>query len=286
MERLTTRLSEGERAAWRAKVWEMLRVQTERYTMGQSTSLREETARALLQSICFLLEQLHQAQPERQLLMQPPEALLREGSEVVRRQTARTRLRYEQACRCLYQEESISLRGTVIGIRAFFRAYDPYFFPAEIPCDIDYQLSLPVPEALLGVAWLRAYLDRLLTEDAILRRFAPETVRRVLANASPTHRELLVNLYEPVAAAALGATVAEGDLFTLDFSYEELAKRLASPLTRIETLERAGEKLAHRLGLPSGAVSYLRETARALAPRVEVVTRSGQWQGVFPRGVS
>ena len=215
---LTARLSESSRMAWQAKLWELLRLQTERYTMGQSTSLREDTTQALLRSICFSLEQLQQAQPERELLGETPETLLREAAEAVRRQTARTRLQYQRACRCLYQEESLSLRETVTGIGTFFRAYDPYFYAAEVPCDIDYQLAHPVPEELLGVAWLRAYLDRLLTEDTVLRRFAPVAVRRVLSAACPDHRELLVNLYEPVAAAALGVTMTEGDLFALDMT--------------------------------------------------------------------
>ena len=58
---LTAVLSEQDRLAWQAKLWQLLRLQTERYTMGQSTSLREDTARALLQSLCFSLDRLHRA---------------------------------------------------------------------------------------------------------------------------------------------------------------------------------------------------------------------------------
>ena len=194
---------------------------------------------------------------------------------MVRRQMARTRLQYQRACRCIYQEESLSLRETVTGIGTFFHAYDPYFFAAEVPCDIDYQLAHPVPDSLVGVAWLRDYLDRLLTEDTILRRFPPEAVRRVLASSSPDHRELLVNLYEPAADAALGVTMTEGSLTALLIPLTPAGRRLA--------LERAGETLARRLELPAGAAAYLRETALALAPRLDAVLDSGgDWQAVFP----
>lgn len=64
---LTVSLSEHDRQAWQMKLWELLRLQTERYTSGQSTSVRTDTAQMLLRSICFSLEQLHQAQPERDL---------------------------------------------------------------------------------------------------------------------------------------------------------------------------------------------------------------------------
>lgn len=285
---LTIRLSETDCQAWQTRLWELLRLQTEHYTMGQSTSLRADTAQALLRSICFSLDQLHQAQPERDLLGEPPDVLLREAAENLRRQTARAQLQYRRACRCLYQEESLSLQETLRGIGGFFHAYDPWFFAAELPCDIDYQLAYPVPNSLLGIVWLRDYLDRLLTEDAILRCFHPEAVRRVLAASCPDHRELLVNLYEPVAAAALGVTVTEGSLFTLDITAEGQAAltALLTPLSstgRQLALERAAETLARRLELPTSAAAYLREMALALAPRLEAVLASGgDWQPIFP----
>ena len=286
---LTAVLSEQDRLAWQAKLWQLLRLQTERYTMGQSTSLREDTARALLRSLCFSLDQLHRARPDLALLAVPPEELLGEAAEAVRRQVSRTRLQYRRACRCAFQEESISLASTLRDIGTFFRAYDPRFFPAEIPCDIDYQLARPISEDLLGVAWLRAYLDRMLTEDAILRRFHPGAVRRVLSAISPDHRALLVNLYEPAAAAALGVTLGEGDLFALDITAAgqiRLTERLtALPLAedRQQLLRRTGETLARRLDLNGEETSCLLDAATDLAPRVEaVLAAGGGWQAVFP----
>ena len=285
---LTARLPEADRQAWQMKLWELLRLQTELYTMGQSTSVRSDTAQMLLRSICFSLNQLHQARPERDLLREPPDVLLREAAKAVRRQTARARFQYRRACRCLYQEESLSLRETLRGIGGFFRDYDPRFFAAEVPCDIDYQLALPVPDDLLGAAWLRDYLDRLLTENAVLRCFHPDAVRRVLAASCPEHRELLVNLYEPVAAAAIGVTITEGSLFELNMTAAGQAAltALLEPLPasgRRLVLERAGRTLARRLELPAAAAAYLRETALALAPRLgAVLTSGGGWQPVFP----
>lgn len=285
---LTARLPEADRQAWQVRLWKLLRLQTERYTMGQSTSLRADTAQALLRSLCFSLDQLHRADPNRDLLREMPDTLLRDAAETVRRRVSRARLQYRRACRCLYQEESLSLAETLRSIGGFFQAYDPDFFAAEVPCDIDYQLAHPVPEGLLGVAWLRDYLDRLLVEDTILRRFPPDSVRRVLASACPDHRELLVNLYEPVAAAALGVTLTEGDLFNLDITAAGQAALTAllepmTPGSRRLALARAGETLSRRLELNEGERACLLATAADLAPRVEAVLEgSGNWQPVFP----
>ena len=82
---LTVNLSEHDRQAWQMKLWELLRLQTERYTSGQSTSVRTDTAQMLLRSICFSLEQLRQVQPERNLLQEPPDVLLREAAQSILR---------------------------------------------------------------------------------------------------------------------------------------------------------------------------------------------------------
>lgn len=285
---LTAPLPEEDGPAWQVRLLQLLRLQMERYTMGRSTSVHSGTAQALLRSICFSLDQLRRADSGRDLLAGPPEELLREAAEIVRRQEARAKLQYQRACCCRYQEESLALRGTLRGIGGFFRAYDPRFFAAELPCDIDYQLARPVSETLQGVAYIRAYLERLLTEDTILRRFHPDAVRRMLAASCPDHRELLVNLYEPVAAAALGVTLTEGNLFTLDITAEGqavLTDRLGplSPEKRRRLLLRAGETLARRLELGPAASDYLCQTAQDLLPRIEMVLAfGGDLQALFP----
>lgn len=279
-------LTAAEREQLRGRLWQMLVRQAALYT--DSTSLPEETARALWASIRFSLELYLEETGPTSLLAGEPDALLREAERTVRRKVARTRLLYLRACRCYFQEESLSLSETLAGIGVFFQAYDPKYFAAEIPCDIDYQLACPVPESLEGISYIHAYLTRLLTEDTVLRRLHPEAVRRLLEAVCPAHRELLVNLYEPAAAAAIGVTLTEGDLFTLDITPAGQARLgdLLGPLSTnawLRLLLQAGERLARRLEVGPAAAEYLRQSARDLLPRVEAVLDSGgDWQGLFP----
>ena len=148
---LMVSLSEHDRQAWQMKLWELLRLQTERYTSGQSMSVRTDTAQMLLRSICFSLDQIQQAQPERNLLQEPLDILLREGAEVVRRQTARTQLQYRRACRCLYQEESVSLRDTLRGIAAFSMITTRSFSRRRCPATLT--TSWPTPCRISCWAW-------------------------------------------------------------------------------------------------------------------------------------
>lgn len=288
---LTAPLTEEEALVYQARLWQLLARQAERYTMGESTSLRRETAQALLESIGLSLEAHFREQrfSPRALLTEDPEELLRAAETTVRRQVERTRLLYSRACRCVLQEESFSLRETLNSIGSFFRTYDPRFFAGEIPCDIDYQLSRPVDENLRGVWYLRAWLEQLVTEDAFLRHFDPAAVRRLLAAVCPEgHRELLVNLYEPAAAAALGLTMTEGPLDGLSQTqagWAYLTALLETPdrEKRRQTMEQAGECLARRLELGPQGTASLMKCAQDLLPRIGAVLESGNsWQGLFP----
>lgn len=283
-------LTAEENLMLQERVWSLLVWQTARYTMGDSTSVPAETARALLESIRVSLELYigeNGLSPEA-LLREEPEGLLRAAETAVRRQVERARLQYARARRCRFQEESAALTDTLTSVSGFFRDYDARYFAAELPCDIDYQLCHPVPEETRGVLYLREYLRRLLTEDAFLRRFDPAAVRRLLSAVCPTHRELLVNLYEPVADAALGLTLTEGALAGLDMTAagqgaltELLSPR--RPAERLHLLDCAAQTLARRLELPPFGAAYLRKTARGLHPRMEAVLEAGgSWQACFP----
>ena len=288
---LTAPLTGEEALACQARLWQLLVRQAERYTMGESTSVCQETAQALLTSLRLSLEAYFREQglPPRTFLTADPEQLLLAAEETVRRQVRRVRLLYQRACRCVLQEESLSLQETLDSIGVFFRAYDPRFFAGELPCDIDYQLSCPVDEGLWGVWYLRAWLEQLVTEDAFLRRFDPAAIRRLLAAVCPEgHRELLVNLYEPVAAAALGLTLTEGTLDglsqTLDgWAHLTVLLETADPEKRRWTLERAGKRLARRLELSQQGTTCVLACAQGLLPRIGAVLESGTgWQALFP----
>ena len=270
-----------------ALLWTLFARRMADYTGGESTSLRAETAAALLESLQFSLD-LYRREGGAVSPDQPPEALLAELEGCVRRRTERTRLTYLRACRCLYQEESLALADTLAGIGAFFRDYDPCYFAAETPCDIDYQLMCPVEETLRGVDYIRAYLDRLLAEDAILRKFHPDKLRRLWGAVCPGHRELLVNLCESAVTAALGVTMTEGSLYELDMTAAGQAAldrllRAKTPEQRRALLVRAGETLSRRLQLGRSAAACVEQLARDLLPRVEAVLAAGEdWQALFP----
>lgn len=281
--------SEEEQLERQTRLYNMLKKQVLLFNSGQSTSVREEVIKSLAASIKFSLQLFcdEQGISFTEIPNAALEEILPEAGTVVSRHVKRARLQYHRVCRCAFREESIALESTIHGIGRFFRTYDPRFFAAECPCDIDYPLAHPVPETLRGVTYIRSYLDRLLAEDAFLRRFPEESVRHVLACAVPQHRELLVNLYEIVAVCALGVTLAEENLFVLDITapgqkhlFEALSGML--PNAREETLLQAAKTLSRRLELNREGEAYLLETARQLRPRLDAAMGGGDLQTIFP----
>lgn len=279
-------LSAEETEQLQGRLWALLTRQAALYTLD--TSLPESIARELLASVRFSLEWYLEStgQSVRTLLTGNLEDVLRRGETALQRQTALARRRYDLAKATAPLEASQAMADTLKEIGTFFHRYDTRYFANQVPCDIDYPLCQPMPEERLGVLYIREYLERLLIENAFLSHFSPETMLRVLKASLPFDRQLSINLYEPVATAALGLTLTDGALASLDITAAGQAWLTAhlAPLSseqRRKLLHQAAETLARRLELPREAAEYL--AALDLTPRVDaVLSCDGDWQGLFP----
>lgn len=291
---LQSPLSVEEELAVRSRLLEFLAVRTERYTFGDSSSVPVETAQRLLSSICFCLGVGPDSSPEcwRHLLTGDMESLFAQGIRQTEQKLAAGKRLWEAVCRHLPKAENRSMLDTLKSIGSFWKRYDIRFFAHEIPCDIDYQLFLPVPERLQGVDYVNLYLERLALENDFLLRFSPEAEISVLAGCCPDYRGLLINLFESVAVNALGLTLLGEDADLLGVSPEScrlLEKRFAA-MTEPEAEEalcRAAKELAEHKNLrEERQIAYLTECARQLAPRAAAVCRTGGMAGVFVQGQS
>ena len=198
----------------KARMFTLLSKQVRLRTQGDHSSLREEDAAELLDSLLFTLRyQLYlQGLPLRTLLTADLNALLRDGQAALQTCVDGARALYGEALADVKSFGSRSLSDTLKGIGLFFRAYDLRLYAHRIPAEIDYQLCLPVAEGLRGALYIKAYLERLLTENKLVTRFAPERVSALLFRVLPDYRELLINLCEPVAANAVGLALLRCDL--------------------------------------------------------------------------
>lgn len=289
MSELLSELEPQTRERVRERLWATLEKQMRRYTQGDSESLPVEKAQELLDGMVYTLSIQLKAQdlPPQALLTEDVDKLLTQGQQTLRRRLEACQSLYQCVCRTVPDISNISLQTTLQSIEGFFERYDTMFFPQNIPCDIDYQLCHPVSESERGVAYLWRYLGRLAIENELLSRFETNRVVSVLQSFCPDYRGLLINLYEPVAANAIGLALLGENIRPLDIAREnrEKLEKLFEARTRKEVrtlLQKGGEAVCRQMEIhTSEARRYLLEAAAQLEPRISSTLSSGGFKGVF-----
>lgn len=260
-----------------------------RFTRGESTSLPAETAQQLLHSLLYTLGLTGRAQPV------SPAALASADLEAVWEASVAALQRQARSCSLLCRAAqdtrptvpNAALTDTLHSLAGFARRYAPRFAAHELPADIDYQLALPVPEALEGPDYARAWLTRLLAENALLRRLDAERLQRMTTVLGDTDGTQLMGLYLPAAANVTALTLLGRSPFDLLLYPEDIAllrQRLTPCSTEVrESLFlRAAEAAAERLRLSSGeARAYLVRAVRTLFPALHAALDSGSPAGMF-----
>ena len=182
-------------ANFNAALLRLLAARTERYTMGESSSVTVETAQALLESIRYTLSLGCEAQGHSLTALPAgvalPELLAAGQAEAEWRvKTGQTLLLRAKAL--LQHIDDAALQETLAEIGRFFKRYDLWFFAHDIPCAIDYILDAPIPEDFQGVDYVNAYLRALIAEGpkVPLRRKEEEArLNALLAQEEPQYTD-------------------------------------------------------------------------------------------------
>lgn len=286
---LSETLSEEEEQGVQAKLFALLARRTELYTMGESSSVRIETAQELLQSVIFCLNlYLKQSGNKRKLLAKADlEELFKLGQSAIEEQLELGKKLYKIACQSAPEIENTSYKDTLRNIGGFFKHYDYRFFAHLIPCEIDYQLCNPVQESLQGVEYINQYLGRIIIENDLVGRFETKKVESLLSSSVSDYKGLLINIYAPVAANAVGLALLREEVRPLCVT-EADGKRLVKlfePLSVTpakKVLNEAADRVCAELKInDASSVRYLRKTAEELFPRIEAALSHGSLEGIF-----
>ncbi|HPT68937.1 MAG TPA: DUF6179 domain-containing protein, partial [Syntrophomonas sp.] len=282
------RLDEKDMLRIQNELWLLLAQQTESYTMGDSSSVPTETALELFKSICFSIGwYLQETGNDTGLMMGNMQDLLQASRALLQERIEEGKKLLRRVAASAPPVGSRSYRDTLAGLGEFFRCYDCRFFAHEIPGNIDYQLNQPVAETM-GIAYVEEYLHRLLIENKFCRSFQTKTVISLLECSCPEYRELLVNIYEPVAVNAVGRLLLGKDVRGLDISTDEQARltdyfrSLAQDEARKE-LRSAADRVCSELRITdSASCAYLRQTTLELYPRIKTAIAGGSLEEIFP----
>lgn len=275
------------------KLWELLGSRVENFTMGDSGSVRVETARELLMSICYVVGlNFESGMPlntvRARLINEDLNELFKAGLEKVKSKISAGEALLEKAVVSSPAVEIDAYKQTLKEIGSFFKRYHYHHFAHEIPCMIDYPLAHPVSETLLGIDYICDYLRRVIIENDFCGRFNAAAASLLLKSVCPDYKENLLNMYETIAFSAIALTLINGDIHSLDITErgrEKLFQLLCAcredemPLK----LEAASTALCADLDISDpDAKEYLRETAAALHARLKAVSQLKQIDVIFP----
>lgn len=281
-------LTQEEAAILGDGLHELFCAQARALTMGQSSSLPQETAAELTASILYTLG-VQKDRPESYACLlgaSLPERLV-QGRRALVQKTEQAKALAAQLCLTAPELGCIALHDTLSGILRGLEHYDARFFAHRVPGDIDYQLLIPVPETTLGIDYILAYLTELHCELCFLARFPRHRVLALLDGMSTRWRELVCNLCAPVANNALGLAMLDANPLRLHISdgQRKGLAELLSPMTEGMVESRllvCSDRLT--VGLSAGDTSIvrlLRAQAHDFAPGLYAAAQTGDLSHVF-----
>ena len=271
------------------KLFRLMKRNTELFTLGDSSSVRVETAQELLKSVLFTLELgiSKSETPSELLSSETLDSALSFGQKTIEAEIEHGRALYAEACLSAPEIENTSYKDTLVGIGKFFRRYDYRFFAHLIPCDIDYQLSHAVDDSFQGIQYINEYLRRIIIENRFVRKFDKKLSEQLLQKYCSDYQGLLINIFEPICTNAIGLAMLGESVFPLCLPQDGI-KRLSEMLDVLSAtpaktaLIKAAENVCSELNLDdSSIVKYVSQTAEALFPRIESVLPHGNLGGIF-----
>ena len=267
----------------------LLAARCDAWSRGQSTSLPAERAQQLLEgvlySVSLALKDAPTPKDAAELLARRPLSELYEaGQRRIVRKLQAARAAHRQLKKNLFPTCNEFYRATLSdGIDGFFRLYRPAFFPQELHITADYPPFFGPPQKD-GIEFIEDYLRGLSHENRFLRYFAPETVHALLLGFDGGYPQLLLNLYAPVLAAALGCVLTRRPVAALRCDLPRLTALLADA-SRQQTealLSQAAEVFLRGASCPEGLSAYLRRSVPPLAADLHRAVSLGHPEAVVP----
>ena len=170
--------------------------------MGSTGSVSKLEAAQIAESLSFVLGIHGDSDPSalEALAEQDPDALFQRKQAELSTRVDRALDTWRAICVTMPPINNVALRDSLADIGNLKALYDTYFAAHEVPLgNLQYQLSSPISENLLGIEYVQAWLDHLLAETRYISQFTTESCVAVLERACPDYKGLHVNLYDLLA---------------------------------------------------------------------------------------
>jgi len=206
---------------------QLLAYKCERYSGGESSSIRVEAAESIMKSNLYTIGLYLKSLPDVDLAVNEIKKasvseMYQKGRELINVRLHSAKYIYNLVQKNKLTTPNYSYNSTINeGIESFFKAYDPDYEAHETPASIDYQLCNTVTN-LIGIEFILKYLENLFLENEFCRDFAAEDIHHLLYGYDKGYKDLLINIFEQVLTAAVGCSLANRSVVELDISAEEI----------------------------------------------------------------
>ena len=201
------------------KIWELLKLQTDKYNGMDSTSIPIEKAQDILESLLYTISIVIENGTGKDDIVNGSLSLLIErGQNILKEKQRSVKVEWKLMCQELPQIMNVYYLSTVENLGTFFEQYDIYYEAHKIPCSIDYWLMCPIAENVKGIRFIEEYINRLQIENDFLNCFETNNVTGLYEKYVPDYKESLFNLCEPVLTNAIGLGMISQDIFKLNIS--------------------------------------------------------------------
>ena len=273
-----TLLTVDEQAVLQTELFSLLASLISEYTKGKSTSVPENLARELMESVMFNLR-LFDEQRAKEIISKGVRECFESGVRLSQQKASLAGRLWKKVFFSRPDLFNHSMLRTLSEIKKFPALCDCRFFAHQIPCDIDYQLCIPVAQELKGSDYIIEYLRHLLIENEILNRFNPEKCKPVLYKYCNTWQTEVLNIFEPVAETAIILALIGGDIKGLSIEDKELMRicfllsggSCAGLSAALGTAARQVSKALEITSQPQK--EYLARIATSMVPKLNYLTK-------------
>ena len=212
-----------------------------RFTKGESSSVREEVAQSLLESIYYILSEYFKSignldNSIKIIKEKKLKVLYDEGKIIIDSKINEAKKLLEIIKKNKINVLNNAYNDTIDeGIDLFFREYDKDFGCCESPGDIDYPLNIQLID-IAGIDYILEYLKILNLENRFLEKFDCDMINELLNGYSENSNDLLINIFELVLANAIGNACIDKSVLDLNIEniHREYLKDIISTLSKDE----------------------------------------------------
>lgn len=188
----------------------ILKKQTEKYTLGESSSIKIETANNISQSFFYCIGYyLKTLKFENMIIKVIKEKSLMNifdlGKKMITEDFHNSKKLLDILINNHVTIDNRAYNDTIEnGISVFFNIYDIQFAAHDTPGNIDYPLGYDKMD-LVGLEYINSYINKLSMENAFCKNFSEHDIRCLLNGYKKDYKELIINVFTLILYNVVGS---------------------------------------------------------------------------------